>query len=470
MVSATDEILSGIEYRAGLETLRQRMNKPDNPSQLETAVDNSKHRRNESRTSRLRGYFNRGFLYGATAIATLAPSLPVEVYQFLTNRPTLERMIERGAPVTIGIGAAACGGRELSNPTAPTSTTISEPNPTPPDPNPTPTPTPNPTPVPAAVEFEVPIVGLYGGQSAGKGSFPIPSLGLNIPIVDGKIKATKDMGLMPGQYTAGPIKTDIGEDRYAIVDVSALGMSVNLGGGRLETILNVIERDPRIAINNPQEFARYALKDNGRSKRITAPLKIGLLDSFVYSVDERTGNLIRGEPHTMNGTARTALYNILRNDNKKNDASFWSNGLYPTGDLLTGDFFKVQSREDMIPENRRTNGWLIIYPYRDIPIGYSILQSDVTNNRGEIISAAMGFGPGYPVPEISWLRDMRECFGWAQVRDSAVQTETMRKYAKFLFSRPPGLELDDRAISYNTNPASQQGFGILDLFSGFSRR
>ena len=250
------------------------------------------------------------------------------------NTPRFKSPLDRRkflelASVIVYAGAlAACGGAELS-PTAPSPTPDPNPNPNPnPTPTPTPTPTPNPTPVPDSVEFEIPIVGLYAGQSAGKGNFPIPRLGLNIPIVDGKIKVTKDMGLMPGQYTAGPIKTDIGEDRYAIVDVSASGMSVNLGGGRIEDRLNVIERNPRIAINNPQEFAQYALKDNGKSKRIATPLKIGLLDSFVYSVDERTGNLIRGgEPHTMNGAARTALYNMLRNNN----ASFWSNGLYPAG-------------------------------------------------------------------------------------------------------------------------------------------
>ena len=109
----------------------------------------------------------------------------------------------------------------------------------------------------------------------------------------------------------------------------------------------------------------------------------------------------------------------------------------------------MQSRGDVIPENRRTNGWIMIYPYRDIPAGWGISRGDATNGRGEIIFASMGFRPGSAIPELSWLRDLRECFGWAQVRDSATQTETMQKYAKFLFSRPPGLELEDRAITYN---------------------
>ena len=45
MAGVTDEILSGIEYRAGMETIRQKMYGLDNPSRLETATPGRNRRR-----------------------------------------------------------------------------------------------------------------------------------------------------------------------------------------------------------------------------------------------------------------------------------------------------------------------------------------------------------------------------------------------------------------------------------------
>jgi hypothetical protein len=310
--------------------------------------------------------------------------------------------------------------------------------------------------------FKIPIVGLFTGRPIGNGSARIEARDLNIPIIDSNMIITKEMGLPPGQYVVGPITTDLGLPRYAIVDYDGNTMSVNLGGGRTESPLNVIEKG-HIDLN---DFERYCLRSAGRSNRIVSPLNIGLLDSFVYSVDGRTGNLQRRESHIMNETARTNLYNAL------NQSGFWAPGVYPDGDLLAQGLLKVQSRGDEIPENRSTNGWWIIYPDIDIPPGSIIRIGDSSASRTappDITWAYMRFLKDWPIELLPWTRDTRESYGWRQVRDSASQTDTMRRYAMAFFYRSPGLTVADgidRATSYNpspqTNPSSRGFFGVLE--------
>lgn len=327
----------------------------------------------------------------------------------------------------IGLNAAlaACGGRTATSPS-------DVPNPGGGG---------DPNPVPDGVETEKQIVGLYTGNSAGNGNYLIA--GLNIPIVDGKIKVTRDMGLKPGQYIAA-ITTTLGYDRHAIVDVSPDGiMSINLGGGRRENTITVREKG---SLN--EDFGLVALR-KGVSPRSETPLQIGLLDMFVYRGDGR-GGLIRDGPHTMNETARTTLYDVLRND-----PALLSDGLYQTG-----DFFKVQSRGYTIPENEQENGWLIIFPYKNIRDRWIIAQADTAaDGKGpNITNASMGFRPNFAITRRDWGLDTMQCIGYAGdnpiIEDRAYDSSGrimpgMEKNAKFKFRRPPGLELDDKAVTYN---------------------
>lgn len=316
--------------------------------------------------------------------------------------------------------------------------------------------TPTPPNSPSAVEFEIPIVGLFTGQSAGKGNFRIPSLNLDIPIDNGRIKVSKSMGLLSGQYEVGPIKTDIGEDRYMIADVSPSGITVNLGGGRLERILNVIERNSIPMLNKP-EFSRYTLRD-GKSVRPVMPLKIGLLDSFLYTINHSDGILHRAGSYTMNPDSRRNLEMTLGD----NFASTWTNGLYPAGDPRAMGYFKIQSKGDAIPEFERSVGWLILYFDKDFPQGAVLTNGDNTQHGSgpEVRWAWIAATPNRTIPQLAWFTDTKESvLGYPEVSDfphDAHQPSTKNlSYVKVFYSRPPGFELPDKAI---TPPSRFPGF------------
>ena len=479
MASVTDEMLEGIRDRAGLRTIRQRMYESNNPSQLETNVNNSYRGRNRKTVGRIgAAAFYLAFLAACGGNPSPTQPTPTDQGPVRSNgQPTgmlpagtAEKTASLETRANASCKYATAAGVDYDAMQSAFSTTNGTQhstlitglqdgnnytlnarciNPS--------TGTKNTTDFPisfgvaqsAGVEFTEKIIDFNTRQIIPSGHLYVTIPGsqspVDIPFQAGTLTVTKDLNLMlNNSYTmklVAPGYLDRDFTGHVTDTPEGIGIKVDLEGGRWEFPLNM-----KNAGFDQGQYAYWRLRRDGHSQRPVNILMIGIADKFMYHAS--SGNLTRVGPFTMN---TKALNDII--DAVTNDAPIWSGGLYPKEGGIPS-YLKIQSRGDNIPDTAvRQEGWILVYPDDNLPPRFGIARGDSNTDNITYAFMALGFRQdGVPLfTRAGFSTDLRECLGGVQRTFEGFDSNgkplpELKKYFDFAFARPTRHANPDSAI------------------------